>query len=162
CATIAEAKMAAQAGVSDLLLAYQPVGPNVCRVIELMKQFPQTKFLVVCDDAGAIRELSSGLQRHPSAIRKEHETKDDLEVLLDLDIGQHRTGVSTGPEATELYQVIASSPRLKSGGLHAYDGHISTRDPVERKLACDSAFAAVVDFRQQLLSRGLPVSRVVA
>ena len=29
CATIAEAEMAAGAGVPDLLLAYQPVGPNV-------------------------------------------------------------------------------------------------------------------------------------
>src|SRR5260370_40359027 len=31
CATIAEAELAAEAGVSDLLLAYQPVGPAVPR-----------------------------------------------------------------------------------------------------------------------------------
>src|SRR6266536_3046570 len=34
CATIAEAELAAIAGVPDLLLAYQPVGPAIRRRIE--------------------------------------------------------------------------------------------------------------------------------
>src|SRR5437764_10721476 len=44
CATIAEAEMAGDAGVPDLLLAYQPVGPNVRRIVELLRAFPKTKF----------------------------------------------------------------------------------------------------------------------
>ncbi len=45
CATIAEAELAATAGVPDLLLAYQPVGPAIRRFAELIKTFRQTKFL---------------------------------------------------------------------------------------------------------------------
>src|SRR5262245_13760248 len=42
CATIAEAEMAARAGVPDLLLAYQPVGPNIGYVVEFVRTFPKT------------------------------------------------------------------------------------------------------------------------
>ncbi|PYJ93123.1 MAG: threonine aldolase [Verrucomicrobia bacterium] len=59
CATIAEAELTAAAGADDVLLAYQPVGPNVHRLIRLVKSFPQTKFSVIADDAEAIRALSA-------------------------------------------------------------------------------------------------------
>src|SRR5690242_14013625 len=51
CATVAEAEMAAEAGVKDLLLAYQPVGPAVQRVVELVRRFPHVIFSVIADDA---------------------------------------------------------------------------------------------------------------
>src|SRR2546421_9581295 len=50
CATIAEAEMAANCGAPDMLLAYQPVGPNVHRLIQLVKTFPKTKFSTIGDD----------------------------------------------------------------------------------------------------------------
>ena len=81
CATVAEAEMAAGAGVPDLLLAYQPVGPCIRRVMELVRSFPATKFSVICDDANAIRELSNGVQTFLSASGKH------LSVLLDVDVG---------------------------------------------------------------------------
>src|SRR6185295_15502208 len=42
CATIAEAEMVAACGAPDVLLAYQPVGPNVHRFIQLVQKFPGT------------------------------------------------------------------------------------------------------------------------
>src|SRR5262245_14401439 len=44
CATIAEAEVAAMCAAADVLLAYQPVGPNVQRFVQLVKKFPGTKF----------------------------------------------------------------------------------------------------------------------
>jgi D-serine deaminase-like pyridoxal phosphate-dependent protein len=155
CATIAEAELAATAGVRDLLLAYQPVGPAVQRFAELIKAFPKTKFSVVCDDQTAINALSNAFQISQP-------TNGSLEVLLDIDVGQHRTGVPAGPEAAKLYRAIANSPALATGGLHAYDGHISGADPVVRKTACDDAFAPVAKLKSELESAGLPVPRVVA
>jgi D-serine deaminase-like pyridoxal phosphate-dependent protein len=155
CATIAEAELAASAGVSDLLLAYQPVGPGVRRFAELIKAYPKTKFSVVCDDQTAISALSK-------AIALPQRTNGSLEVLLDIDVGQHRTGVPAGPEAAKLYRAIANSPGLTPGGLHAYDGHLSDADPIIRKAACDDAFAPVAKLKDELESAGLPVTRVVA
>src|SRR6185295_5116044 len=49
CATIAEAEMAAGAGAKDVLIAYPIVGPNVNRLLELVKTFPVTAFSCVAD-----------------------------------------------------------------------------------------------------------------
>src|SRR5438034_3045144 len=38
CATIAEVEMTASCGAQDVLLAYQPVGPNVGRLVQLAKR----------------------------------------------------------------------------------------------------------------------------
>lgn len=161
CATLAEAEMAARAGVRDLLLAYQPVGPSIEGMVALVKAFPRTKFSVLCDDAGPLRELSKvmvGLQR----AKKGRGTKAHLEVLLDLDVGQHRTGVPAGDKAFKLYKLLASLPGLRPGGLHAYDGHISDSDPAARSQACEAALAPVTALGRQLAAAGLPVPRVVA
>src|SRR5882762_6106653 len=155
CATIAEAELAALAEVPDLLLAYQPVGPAVNRFTQLIKSFPATKFSVVCDAPEAIRELSRELSQATTPNL-------NIEVLLDIDLGQHRTGVLPGPEAVELYRLIAASPSLQPGGLHAYDGHISDSDLATRTFACKAAFAPVQELSKQLQKANLPVPRIVA
>ena len=157
CATIAEAELAAKAGVSDLLLAYQPVGPAIQRAFALQRQFPELHLSVIADAAEVLHELSRAAQKAGPG-----PTGNKLEVLLDLDIGQHRTGIAPGPEAIELYRLISSLPGLSPGGLHAYDGHISDPHPVARAIACDVAFDPVIATWKKLLAAGLPVSRIVA
>src|ERR687892_664360 len=44
CATIAEAEMIAACLAPDVLLAYQPVGPNGRRLADLVRRFPATTF----------------------------------------------------------------------------------------------------------------------
>src|SRR4051794_14194906 len=43
-ATIAEAEMLGRVGAAEVLLAYQPVGPNATRILELAHSFPRTTF----------------------------------------------------------------------------------------------------------------------
>ncbi len=152
CATIAEAEMAAGAGVRDLLIAYPIVGPNVARLLELTKRFPATRFSCIADDASAVEHLSKAFS---DSARK-------LEVMLDIDCGQHRTGVEPGAEATRLYRLIAASTGLAPGGLHVYDGHIHEPDLAKRNALCTAAFSPVESFRKDVLALGLPVPRVVA
>ena len=152
CATIAEAEMCAQAGAPDVLLALQPVGPNVQRLFALQRTFPRMNFSTIVDDAGALRALERAANAAASTI----------EVLLDLDVGQHRTGVSPGPNAVALYRQLAQSRSLRAGGLHAYDGHLHQTDLAVRAAACDEAFVPVRALRDELLRLGLPVPRIVA
>src|SRR5689334_18868638 len=58
-ATIAEAEMAARAGATDVLLAYQPVGPNVARLVRLVRTFPGTRFSAVVDDAATVTAIGA-------------------------------------------------------------------------------------------------------
>jgi len=152
CATLAEAEMLATHSAPDVLLAYQPAGPNVARVIELVRRFPETKFSVIADDEGAIKELARAVSAAGLS----------LNVLLDLDCGMHRTGVTPGPQAVALYRTIAASPALNAAGLHAYDGHLHETDPALRRQQCAEAFAPVNQLRDQLVTTGSPVPLVVA
>ncbi len=161
CATIAEAELAARAGVSDLLLAYQPVGPAPQRVAQLLRRFPQVRFSVIADDADALQELSRAIRTTFGGGGRAH-LQATLEVFLDLDVGQHRTGVAPGAQAVELYRLIASLPGLRAVGLHAYDGHLSDPDPVRRATACEHAFAPVKALRARLQEAGFAFPRVVA
>jgi len=152
CATIAEAEMAAQSGARDVLLAYQLVGPNVARWVRLLKTFPQTNFTTIADDDGVLNNLS----------RAAAEAQLTFEVLLDIDVGQHRCGIAPGKQALELYRSLSKLPGLRAGGIHAYDGHLHDSDAAQRKRACESAFAPVWEIVKQLRKSGADVPQIVA
>jgi D-serine deaminase-like pyridoxal phosphate-dependent protein len=152
CATIAEAEMCAHAGAADVLIAFQLVGPNIGRLLALREKFRRTHFSTVVDEGGALHALSDAARQSAAP----------LEVLVDLDVGQHRTGIPPGQAAVALYRELAAAPSLAPGGLHAYDGHLSQSDPAERAAACAEAFAPVAAMRDELVALSLPVPRVVA
>jgi D-serine deaminase-like pyridoxal phosphate-dependent protein len=150
-ATIAEAEMAAQAGARDVLLAVQLVGPNVPRFLALSRSFPQVAFSTLVDDADVIANLNQAAMSDSQIV----------EVLLDLDVGQHRTGIAPGARAVELYRQIVGLPGLRPGGLHAYDGHLHQSDRAERAAASEVAFTQVNALRAELRQEGCLVPRVV-
>jgi D-serine deaminase-like pyridoxal phosphate-dependent protein len=150
-ATIAEAEMAARAGAPDVLLAYQPVGPNVGRSVRLVQAFPDTRFSVVVDDAGVVDALSEAATAAGVT----------LDVFVDLDGGMHRTGIEPGPRAVDLYRSVAHRPGLRAAGLHMYDGHVRGPDVAARQRASDEAFRHVDRMRAALGEAGLPVPAIV-
>ena len=152
CATIAETEMVAGAGGPDALLAYQPVGPNVGRLLALAQKFPGTKFSAVADDADAIRALGKAFEAAGRA----------LELYLDVDMGMRRTGVAPGAKAVELYRLIANTPGLKAAGLHVYDGHNHVTDLAARTEQCEREWATVETLRADLANAGLAVPNIVA
>jgi len=50
-------------------------------------------------------------------------------ILVDLDVGLHRTGVQTAAEALALAQYVAKKPSLRLDGLIFYPGHIGGPSP---------------------------------
>ena len=151
-ATIAEAEMAAEAGAADVLLAYQPVGPNIGRFVRLITAFPRTAFSALVDDEGNARLLSNAAVAGGVVVP----------LFLDLDVGMHRSGIAPGPAAVELYRLLTTSPGISAAGLHAYDGHIHDLDPAVRKRKCDDGFALVRQLHEQLLAKGMAAPTVVA
>jgi D-serine deaminase-like pyridoxal phosphate-dependent protein len=151
CATIAEAEMLASCGAPDVLLAYPMVGPNIQRLVRLISAYPGCRFSVLADHPAAVDALSASLADRGLTI----------DVLLDVDVGQHRTGIAPGSEAVTLYKHIASLPGLRPDGLHVYDGHTHQENPVERRAAVSAYLEPVYTLRSTLEKRGLPVPRVV-
>ncbi len=152
CATIAEAEMLALAGARDVLLAYQPVGPKVRRLLALTRTYPLTTFACLVDDVSAAQSLAEAFQHEPGP----------LAVFIDLNVGMNRTGIAPGESAMRLFQAVSSMKGIRPVGLHAYDGHIRDKDPTIRSQRCSEAFAPVVKMQAELSKTGSLRPRIVA
>jgi D-threonine aldolase len=152
CATFAEAEMLATAGVKDIFLAYSLVGPNIARAVDFCKRYPDVTLAVTADHERPIVELGQAMQNAGQMI----------DVLLDLDTGQHRTGVPIGPHAADLYRLINDTAKLNPGGLHLYDGQNHQTDVDERRLAVGECWNQTASFRDELEAAGMQVPRIVA
>lgn len=151
CATFAEAEMLARAGARDIFLAYNIVGPNIARAVRFRKTFPEVELAVTADHPGPIAELGRAMSAAGQFIS----------VLLDIDTGQHRTGIIADDEAQKLYQLIADTPGLVPGGFHVYDGHQHQKSREERAAAVNAEWEKVVALRDRIVADGLPVPRLV-
>jgi D-serine deaminase-like pyridoxal phosphate-dependent protein len=152
CATIAEAEMLAECGSRDVLLAYQPVGPNINRLWQLAARYRQTTFSALVDDERVARALSDAFDG----------TGLTMELLVDVDSGMHRSGIAPDGAAEALYATLGRLPGIVPGGLHTYDGHIRDADVAARTAASDAAFGPVARLADRLEAAGLPVPRIVA
>ena len=149
--TIAEVEMTLAAGGRDVLLAYQPVGPNVRRLATLMRRFPDAKLSTLVDDAANLATISRTAAAENIV----------LPLYVDINVGMNRTGILPGPAALQLYRDLCKAPGVRAAGLHGYDGHLRAADPKDLEVAADQAFAPVWAMREQLLGEGLPVPNMV-
>lgn len=152
CATFAEAEMLGDCGVKDIVMAYNIVGPNIARAVAFRRKYPDVEFRVTADHPLPVSALGRAMSAAGLVI----------EVLLDLDCGQHRTGIAVGPQAKQLYNLIANVEGIRPGGFHAYDGHQHQQSLAERTSAVNQEFDKVLAFRDDLVACGLPVPRIVA
>jgi D-serine deaminase-like pyridoxal phosphate-dependent protein len=151
CATVAEAEMLAQCGAPDILIAYPIIGPNIARVRALVAKYPTSKFAVLCDHPDGARMLSAGWAGMPER----------LDVLMDINVGQDRTGIKPSPAAAELYEQIAKAPSLSPAGFHVYDGHNHQETLAERETAVKALIGPVLELRKSVEGKGWPVPRMV-
>jgi len=154
CATIAEAEMLAETGAKEVFLAYQLVGPNMHRMAQLLTRFPTTHFAITLDDPQVAKQLDVVLANAAAPTK--------LGAFIDIDCGQHRTGISDPVAGAALARSIADSKHLQLRGLHAYDGHNHQTDTMERKQAVWGCWELVQQFRKAIAQQGLSVTAIVA
>ncbi|MFH6945994.1 D-TA family PLP-dependent enzyme [Flavobacterium sp. FlaQc-50] len=132
CATIAEAELCAIHQISDILLAYQPVGLRGERWISLVQKYPLSEFSTIVDNIESAKELNE------SAKKKQVQ----LTVYLDLNTGMNRTGFSVSEDWIALAKEIMQLENIHFAGIHIYDGHL--KGSVEqRKLDASHSFSII-------------------
>lgn len=144
CATIAEADMLAGCGADDVLLAYQPVGPKIHRLIGLMQVYPDTQFSCLVDSLPSAQAIAEQTVRAEVVIP----------VYVDLNVGMNRTGTPPDASVLTLYADLAELAGVCPVGLHAYDGHLRYPDIAIRTEQCDAAFQPVQHLSDQLWALG--------
>lgn len=151
-ATIAEVEMLADAGVIDVVFAYNPVGPNIDRVVALLQKYTDMKLSVTADDKNQLQRLADSSAAASVSVG----------VMLDLDVGLHRTGIDpNAKKAVALYQTIADLPGVFPAGFHVYDGHQHQKSLQERTDAVTEAWQPVIKLKQQCEAAGLEVPEIL-
>ena len=152
CATLAEAELLGKENAKEILLAIQPIGPDICRYAEMAKAFSNSQFSVVVDNAGVIHQLNTACEAHSITVG----------AYLDLNVGMNRTGVQPGMEAIARYRLLHEMPHLDVVGLHVYDGHIHDRDIEIRTERVEDAYDSAEELMRQLVTMGYAPPVVIA
>ncbi len=151
-ATVAEAEMLFEEGAEDVLLAYNPVGPNIARVVKLAAKYADRKFAVTADHVQPLRQLSEAASSAGVIVG----------VMLDINVGQNRTGIPVqDPEAFKLFASIAQLPGLRADGFHVYDGHQRQSTLPERTSAVMEQWRHVQALKRACEAAGYKVVSVV-
>jgi D-serine deaminase-like pyridoxal phosphate-dependent protein len=149
CAKVGEAEVMAQAGVRDILIANQVVGPKkIARLLDLLGR-ADVKCAVDCQahlralgDAAAARGLS-------------------LPVVIEVNIGMSRAGVEPGDAVVALAMAVSSQPGLRFAGLMAWESHVVTiADPKEKARAVATAIGKLTASAQACRDAGIAVEIV--
>jgi len=151
CATIAEAEMLGKCEAPDVLLAYQPVGPNITRLMVLKERFPKTSFSCLVDN----QETASSI----ATVAKQENTT--VQVFIDINVGMNRTGI-VPDKAFKLYEEVCSLEGLKVLGLHAYDGHIHESEYNIRQEKVKEIIKVLQDLSQQIEHQFQQKPKVIA
>lgn len=145
CATVDELDWMVTAGIPNPLLT-SPVAsiPKIARIVALAGRAPDISVVVdhiAQADLYASAAATAGIK---------------LNVLADLDIGDHRTGIPCGPDAVALALHVDQSQHLHFGGLQAYSVSGSHCEaPAERKQLSEAAFAKAIAVQEELAAKGL-------
>jgi D-serine deaminase-like pyridoxal phosphate-dependent protein len=151
CAKLGEAEILVNAGIKDILIANQIVGPT--KIMRLAHLARHAHLIVAVDNEGNIRHLSTATERAGSALR----------VVIEVDVGLGRCGVPPGEPAVRLAQIVGQSPGLEFAGILGYEGHaVFIPEREERRKAVDEAMAALVHTAEQIRQAGIAVEIVSA
>src|SRR5205807_206772 len=112
CAKLNEAEVLADAGLTDVFVANQVVGP--LKLARLARLARRAQVRVCVDDADNVAEVGR-------AARAEGVT---VGVLVEVNVGMNRCGVEPNEPALELARRVAAEPGLRFDGLQGYDGHL--------------------------------------
>lgn len=123
----------------DVMVAYPHRGPNLARIVELARAYPNARVSVAVEDP-------------------EVEVPDPVGVFVDLNPGMDRTGLP--PTDAAAIERLMAHPRFR--GVHCYEGHVVAGTYLERKATCDAIYARIVEWAErapEVVTSGTPSFR---
>jgi D-serine deaminase-like pyridoxal phosphate-dependent protein len=149
CAKLGEAEVMAAAGIQDILIANQIVGPR--KAARLARLRRQADVKVAVDDLANARELGEAARARGV----------EVGVVIEVDIGMERAGVQPGQPTVALARLIHATPGLRLRGLMGWEGHTAhLTDPVEKRPRVEEAIGRLTATAEACRAAGLPVDIV--
>src|SRR5256712_3324750 len=150
CAKLGEAEVMARAGIHGVLITTEIVAAvAIRRLMRLVAEAPDT--LIVVDNADNVAALGREAAGDGVVVG----------VLVDVDVGNRRTGVAAGEPALALARAVAAQRALRLRGLQGYAGHCAhVVGWKARRAASLEALRPLVETRALLEENGLPIEIV--
>lgn len=141
CATTREAEVMAEAS-RDLLVAHPPVGAKAERLMRLDRA---VHLMVALDSEHSLASLAAAARRHDRPVR----------VLIELDMGMRRVGVTGVEEAIRLARLVGAHAPLGYAGIAFYPGQIRQQPGEEREAHLARLDAALQQALERLHDAGV-------
>ena len=151
CATVKEVEMVLDTGARQVVLSYPLLQQSKVEwLCDLCERHAAARVYAIVSTRQHADLLSHVASRHPGS----------LPVMVDLDMGHKRTGVSVDG-AADLYRYIDRLDGLTAAGLHAYDGHEHLPEAHERRAAAQKHIDDIRALVTQIEGAGLSVEQIV-
>ena len=138
CAKTGEAEVFADGGIDDIFIANQVVGAAKMRRLRALAE--RVRLAVGVDHPEQIELLSQAFGGAES-----------LDISIEIDVGQFRTGVVEAHEAVGLAQRILHSPGLALRGVYTHEGHdYAARDEADLAVIADQAQRQMLEAAQAI------------
>lgn len=149
CQKLGEAEVMVSAGLPDVLVAVQVIGP--VKVERLVRLARQAKLTTVVDSAEGAQALSDAFSAKGMVI----------DALLEVDIGYRRCGVPPGAAAALAREITDRMPGLRLVGVMGYEGHIYQLSGRREVLdAARTSCELLVGVAARLRDAGVEIGRV--
>ncbi len=144
CATLLEAEEMTAAGIDGILVTSPIVGAD--KASRLAALHRRAGVMTVVDHPEQVDGILAATSPGDAP----------LTLVVDVDIGQRRTGVVDAESGIALARLIAAEPRLMFGGLQAYAGHVQhIPDAQKRRSAATASEHLIRAIAGQLRAEGL-------
>lgn len=149
CAKVSEAEVMAGAGIRDILIANEIIGAG--KVRRLAHLCTQADVVVAVDSPTGVLQLARAARAAGTTPR----------VVVEVDVGMERCGVSPGQAVVSLAEQVAAAEPLRFVGVMGWEGHTAAMpDPATKGAAIVSAVERLTDSAAACRAAGLPVSIV--
>lgn len=138
CAKTGEAEVFADGGVDDIFIANQVVGSAKMRRLRALAE--RVRLAVGIDHAEQISLLSQAFGGAAP-----------LDISIEIDVGQRRTGVVEPHEAVALARRVLDAPGLALRGVYTHEGHdYAARDDADLACIADQAQHQMLEAAQAI------------
>ena len=149
CAKLGEAEVMAGAGLRDILVANQIVGPT--KIARLVKVCRQADVMVCVDQFENVREIDRAAEA--GGVRPR--------VLIEVDVGMQRAGVLPGEPTVSLARRIARLRHVRFAGLQTWEAHaLFEPDMEKKKRMIEESLGRLTDTARAIRDSGIPVEIV--
>ncbi|MDY0885341.1 DSD1 family PLP-dependent enzyme [Dongia soli] len=150
CQKVSEAEAFVAAGIRDVLVTNEVI--DLPKLRRLARLSGRARIGICIDSVLGLERLAEAAQ----------EAVAPIDVYVEIDVGAARCGVLSTADALSLIDKTGMGvTKLRYAGIQAYQGQAQhLRQPAQRQAAIDVAVRRVIELRDAMAQRGLPIGIV--